>query len=495
MSHTHKATGLLVLIFLICLCSCGKIAEQRKMHYFEKGKKLYESGNYIEAQVEFENAIMFDPNFYDAYYLAAMSCYKYEDYDAALESFRFVCTLKPEDIAARLMFVETAIKNKRFGQAIKAAEKILGMDKNNREALRFKLKAQIKSRRDNQYGPAKKEITLLKEQGDTDPLINCLYAETKIIDNDLPTARAILAQQTTFDDDWVATMKMIVEQYEKQLNYDGVMEIYNTIIEKVNDKRSIQNELLAFLNKNRRGSEEEHVLKEIVKDYPDDLEHALQLINCLISLGKFEEAEQLITSEAQKDPKNFDLKKLTVEIYKKKATPEEALKIAKAILASLENNSPQYIEIKNIIADIYFSFGKYEDSKAYAQEILAAYPKDGNARFLLCKIDLQGSSSTLISVIGNLRELISEYPQNADIYYYLGMAHKKRDELVMAGTAFNEALDKSPGHREALFELAELNMRSDIHTSLEGRINYYLKINPNDAEVKALSDQIKKQPY
>ena len=39
------------------------------MKFFNKGKALYEKGEYLKSALEFKNAIQIDPKFADAYYM------------------------------------------------------------------------------------------------------------------------------------------------------------------------------------------------------------------------------------------------------------------------------------------------------------------------------------------------------------------------------------------------------------------------------------------
>ena len=42
------------------LAACGG-AEDRKAKYFERGKELFEQGNYVKSELEFKNVLQIDP--------------------------------------------------------------------------------------------------------------------------------------------------------------------------------------------------------------------------------------------------------------------------------------------------------------------------------------------------------------------------------------------------------------------------------------------------
>ena len=62
-------TFMLVFItfMLAAMLACGS-REEKKMKLFEKGKTLYEQGDYVKAQLEFKNALQIDPKYADGYY-------------------------------------------------------------------------------------------------------------------------------------------------------------------------------------------------------------------------------------------------------------------------------------------------------------------------------------------------------------------------------------------------------------------------------------------
>jgi len=70
---TCKKSILWLCIFLTAtvIVSCGG-PEEKKMKFFNKGKALYENGEYVKARLEFKNALQIDPNFAQGYYMLGM---------------------------------------------------------------------------------------------------------------------------------------------------------------------------------------------------------------------------------------------------------------------------------------------------------------------------------------------------------------------------------------------------------------------------------------
>ena len=61
----------IITFMLAAMLACGS-QEEKKMKFFEKGKTLYEQGDYVKAQLEFKNALQIDPNFAEGFYWLGM---------------------------------------------------------------------------------------------------------------------------------------------------------------------------------------------------------------------------------------------------------------------------------------------------------------------------------------------------------------------------------------------------------------------------------------
>ena len=70
-SPTYRYLRYCVFLVILVTLSCGG-PEQKKMKFYNKGKSLYEKGDYVKAQLEFKNALQIDPKFADAYYMLGM---------------------------------------------------------------------------------------------------------------------------------------------------------------------------------------------------------------------------------------------------------------------------------------------------------------------------------------------------------------------------------------------------------------------------------------
>ena len=71
MAKRNRLLVLCVVLFVAFAFGCGG-PEEKKLKFLNKGKELYEKGQYTEAKLEFKNAIQIDPKYADAYYMLGM---------------------------------------------------------------------------------------------------------------------------------------------------------------------------------------------------------------------------------------------------------------------------------------------------------------------------------------------------------------------------------------------------------------------------------------
>ena len=75
-----------ILLLVAAITACGG-PEEKKAKFFNKGKTLYEQGDYVKARLEFKNALQIDPKFADAFYWLGMTELKQRNLKPAFGAF------------------------------------------------------------------------------------------------------------------------------------------------------------------------------------------------------------------------------------------------------------------------------------------------------------------------------------------------------------------------------------------------------------------------
>ena len=99
------------------------------------------SGNYDEAEKEYEEAIRLNPNFFDAYYFYARACFANGQIEKSVELFRKAADLRKEDFQSMLLLTQSLEMLGRpeaketLSEGIRRARKQLEINPDDRRAL------------------------------------------------------------------------------------------------------------------------------------------------------------------------------------------------------------------------------------------------------------------------------------------------------------------------------------------------------------------------
>lgn len=486
---------LIVLFLCLIVVNCGRIVEQRKHYYYDRGMKLFNNGDYINAVKEFEKAIRFDERYYDALYMAGMSNYSIGDYGAALPYFRKTLEVRREDITVKLKIAECYINTisargkGRYVELLTYFKSVIfPLAEKNRDARIMLLRYYLSQ---NKLIEAEQIIGGFLRDGEKSEDFYAALVQFNLKKNKISEAEDIALKHFSYTPDWMKTMKLIIDQMKGLKNYEGLVKIYKAMIGQVPNKLPYQQDL-ANIYRSQGNSEMENVLfQEMPKDYPDNLQVKSDYVNFLTNDNRKSEAELFLSEEIHKQPKNIELKKMRIDLLVQAGELQKAYQQTEEMLRAIPIDSKDYIEFQNILADIHFRSGEYGKAKIITEEILSKYHRDRDARFLLCKIYIQERKA--LPAIGELRQLVSENQNVAEYSYYLGLAHELRKENDPAKKAFGTALDNSPGYKDALKKWIALSPKGESLSEAEKKIKNYLDIHPDDKEIKILQQSNQEQ--
>ena len=139
--------SLIALLLCLIAANCNRIIEQRKHYYYDRGMKLFNNRDYINAAEEFGKALQIDEGYIDALYMQGMSNYSRGEYFAAIGPFKKALAERQGDINLKLKLAECFINAMGQGKGVQQrtyfADVISPLAEKNRDArillLRFYL--------------------------------------------------------------------------------------------------------------------------------------------------------------------------------------------------------------------------------------------------------------------------------------------------------------------------------------------------------------------
>jgi tetratricopeptide (TPR) repeat protein len=485
---------LLLSCMLLPLCGCQRFYDQQKKFYLEKGRELFSQGDYIAAEKKLKNALVFDERCAEAMYIIGQCNFEIENYPEAMIWFRKAGAEQPNNleiqtkIAEVALFLSSSSRARLKKRAKDAILSILEIDPKNTRARQLYLEFLISN---YSLTEAESLINDLLKEGKQDTRFYKAMTEYYLKKTQYPEALKTALENFTFNRDWMKTITNLIQKLDENNDNEGLILIYNKILEQVPEKVPYQEALSKLYRKTQDKNREEQLFLKLLQSNPEVLQVKLNYIDFLIYYKQQSQAKAFLDLQLKKDPEETTLTKSLVNYYIQTQQSDAAVRLIQASLTTLPHKTNRYIELQNMLASIYFDNGDFDAAATIAREVVRQSPVNREAIFLLCKISLiQGD---VVNAIGALRRLSNANPEIAEYHYYLGLAHEMRDESVLAERELREALDLNPNYKEALKEWLAVYPLQGVLTEVETRIDRYKKANPTDKDIIALRAEFLKR--
>jgi predicted Zn-dependent protease len=264
---------------------------------------------------------------------------------------------------------------------------------------------------------------------------------------------------------------------------------------RANGIRPDQPEILFGLSQalvqNGQGKEGEALLERLIAKHPDFSTGYDGLYAYYLSESRLEDAGRILKSKVTKFPQSPDFLLQLAEYYwrfenrkaaqgvleqmlsQRNVFADAPLRVGRSygnhldwddairVLREGERSSPRErrIEYKRSIAEALIAQHHYEEAKVELDQILAATPTDYEARLKRADVLVQsGNSAYLQQAISDYQKLAAEKPVNPSLYYALGTAYLRQQNMDAAVTNFKLAVQQQPQYVLPRISLAEISL-------------------------------------
>jgi len=470
------------------LCGCQNYYDQQKKFYLEKGRELFNRGDYITAAKKFQNALVFDDRYVDAMYMTGQCNLKMENYKTAVEWLEKAEKQQPDNLEIKVKIAEAYLAWGRPGYIVRNYEAILSIDPKNTGARKVKLEFLVQAGR---LSEAENLSNDLLKEGKQDTRFYKVLTEYYIKKTQYSEAVKTALEHFTFSDYWMKTITNLIQKLEENNDNERLILIYNKMLEQVPNKIPYQEALSTVYRKAKDKDREEQLFQKLLQSNPKVLQVKVNYIDFLMYYKQQNQAKAFLNSQLKEHPGDIALTKSLINYYVQTQQIDSAVRVIQESLSMFLPGTNSYVELQNMLATIYFDNGDFDMAATIAKEVVRQSKSNRDARFLLCKISLiQGD---IYRVIGELRLLIRENRNIAEFHYYLGLVHEIRDETMLAEQEFRDALTIAPNYRDALKKWLAVYPTQGVLDEVETRVNKYLISNPADQEIVTLRDEILKK--
>jgi tetratricopeptide (TPR) repeat protein len=470
--------GLCVLLILALAAGCSG-PEEKKLKFLNKGKELYEKGQYTEAKLEFKNALQIDPKYAEAYYMFGMAEMKTGNPRGAYGNFLKTVELDPNHLRAQLELGRLFLGARMLDKAQEKVDVVLKAEPKNEEGLLLQSAIYLVKQE-----PAKARSLLegLIAQGSTKPDIYLMLAMISRQEGDDKGEGDAIRRGIQANPKSVTLYMALADNHHRHKRMDEAVEAVKKAIEADPDNVRIRAALANLYWESGKTAEAGEALKAITSHDPKKEEAWIEVAGFYLKRQKVDEAERELKAGIQQNDKSFKIRFALSDLYANTGRADQAVALLKECLGlSKDAANPDIILTKNALAKISLARRDFNEAKKYADEVLKESPKNTDALFVRGTVYLTRGEAA--NAIPDFRTVVTENPQYIPGHIRLAEAHALNGEMNLAMDTLKSALKIDPKSRDLNRALARLYARQRDMKEAEATLRKVLQANPNDLEV------------
>jgi len=482
-SAGRLARWALAVVLPLGLIACDG-AEEREAAYFERGKSLYEAGDYSKASIELRNARQINPLNHEALYYLGLIAEKKGDFRGAFKAYLAVIEQAPKHVGSNLHAGRILLMSGETDKASEKAKVALEVEPENVEARA--LRGAVSLRRDKlDAARADAEYALGKDKNNvaaTSVLVGVLQKENKPEE-----AIALLKQATATNKQETALRLLLIELYRRQKDADAIAGVYQELFAIDPKNIGYRTDLARYLVAFGRKDDAEKVLRKAAENIPDDQKAKLVLIDFLSNQRSLEQAEGALKNFIAEAPENAELKFGLAQLYVKHSQMEKAEAMLREIERTADGKTT-LIRARTALARMRMGVGDKKGAKELVDKVLAEDSGNGNA--LVIRSQLQLEDGKREEAIANLRHVLRDNPGNVDALKLISQAHLQNGDLDLASENLRLLLNADPKNDEARLMLARIYVRQRNSDKAVSLVDQVLKRQPKLPAALRLRDEI-----
>ena len=222
-----------------------------------------------------------------------------------------------------------------------------------------------------------------------------------------------------------------------------------------------------------RGEEDKakNLLAEIAQKFPESAESHLLQAGYFSSKGEVEKAGEELEKAIAIEPANPRYRLQLADFYQQNGKNDQAEKVLIKARKDINNNP----DITAALATFYFNTGKFAEAEALLGELDKENAGHSGAKLLHARFLMK--EGKVREAVPILQALNKDFPDQAEPFFYLGMAHYSLGEIDFAQQAAATAIQKNGKNPQYHTFMAELLLAKGEYEGARGEAATALQIN------------------
>jgi len=461
----------IMLFAVIALMGCESPEETAENH-LNKGKELFEKGEYDKAILELKTSSQSGDQRSDTYYYMALLDEKNNNFKAMKENLQKTIELDPENLEARQKLGKVYLLFAEFEPALEQANFILQKNPTSEGAKLLKASAYIRQKK-NDEANALIDSVLSENANNIDAI--SLKAAQAFDKNQNDQALSLVDAALKIDEKNLPLRLFKIKINAKQNNSDAVIEDYKALIQLYPEAENFKLSLASLYSMTDKLQLAETLLREMVAKKPVDIEPKLVLLEFLNAKDKERVNAEFKAMLAELGDKQNSVIELSKWMLVAGYTEDAISGLNQVVEADKDSNLG--LRAQSILAEIDLNKKDYDKAEKTIAEILAVNSDFVEASLLKARLlMIKGQVDDAVDV---LNKVVWTKNDSDDAFMLLGRAYLIKKDNKQADKNFKQALELNPANLQAFVPVYTGYLQANQKETARQYLEKALKTKPN----------------
>lgn len=476
----NRFSRLLLLSLFVLFTACSS-PEEKALEYYETGQALLESGDYVKARLEFQNALQINQKMTTAWYGLAIVAEKQANWQEMFGLLNQVLELDSGHLQAQIKLGRLLLVSGQLDKAMEAAN--TAMELAPADANVYALQAAVFYKLEDVESALKfANEALAIDPGSIDAI--AVLARASLAAGNPEQALKYLDQGS----DDVALQLIRIDALTRLGQLESVEQVYRNLIRKFPDNSAFMHRLAGFYIEQERQADAEQIYRDVMEGNPGDLEAKLNLVRYVNTVHGMDAAITEVKQFIRAEPENMELYFVLSQMYESVGQLDAAAQNLQLVVAQAQSADDKFRAMA-LLATVKLQKGEEDEAKALVDKVLEQDPR--NEQALIIRTTQLIEDRKLDEAISSLRTVLKDSPDSARALFMLGKAHELSGSRELADDLYERAFQaggQSPDYgvpyAAFLLRIHRLQRASDV-------LEDTLRVQPNHVESLTLLAQIR----